>query len=55
MRLIATAELLSAAVGRWPIVRDWGALGSYVGTDLFLVFSRVTRGAFVRRWYTRAR
>jgi hypothetical protein len=35
--LIATAELLTAGVGRWPQVRDWGALGGYAVTDLFVV------------------
>jgi hypothetical protein len=24
---LATVEVLTAAVGRWPVVRDWGALG----------------------------
>src|SRR5437773_10797584 len=30
-------DLLTAGVGRWPLVRDWGALGGYGVTDLFVV------------------
>jgi hypothetical protein len=33
---IATIELLTAGVGRWPVVRDWSALGMYAMTDVFL-------------------
>ena len=50
LMLIATTELLTAAVGRWPFVRDWGALGSYVVTDLFLlalfIYDLLTRRRF---------
>lgn len=37
LMVIATTELLTAAMGRWPGVRDWGAFGSYAVTDLFLI------------------
>lgn len=37
LMLIATAEPLLAGVGRWPLVRNWGALGDYGVTDLFVV------------------
>jgi hypothetical protein len=36
LMLIATTELLLAPVGRWPVVQDWGAFGSYAVTDLFV-------------------
>jgi uncharacterized membrane protein YozB (DUF420 family) len=36
LMLIATTELLLAPVGRWPVVQDWGALGSYAVTDIFI-------------------
>ena len=37
LMLIATAELLTAGFGRWPVVRNWGSLGFYGTTDLLLV------------------
>jgi hypothetical protein len=47
LMLIATAELLTAGTGRWPIVRDLGAVGNYVATDVFiaalLMFDLATR------------
>jgi hypothetical protein len=36
LMMIATTELLLAAVGRLPVVQDWGAIGSYSVTDLFV-------------------
>jgi hypothetical protein len=36
LMLIATAELLSAGVARWPVVREWGTLGFYAMTDAFV-------------------
>ena len=35
--LIATAELLTVAVGRFPTISNWGPLWDYGPTDLFLV------------------
>jgi hypothetical protein len=48
LMLIATAELLVAGVARWPIVREWGALGFFGVTNLLviapiLVYDLVTR------------
>jgi hypothetical protein len=37
LMMIGTTELLLAPVGRWPIVRAWGAFGSYAVTDLFIL------------------
>jgi len=37
LMFIATAELLLAAVGRWPVVQYLGALGDYAVTDTFIV------------------
>jgi len=34
--LLATVELLTAAVGRLPLVREWGALGDYGVSDVFV-------------------
>jgi hypothetical protein len=37
LMLIATAELVGAGFIRWPVIRDWGALGAFVATDLAIV------------------
>ena len=46
--LIATAELLSAGVGRWPIISTWSPMGFYAATDVFvvalLIYDLMTRG-----------
>jgi hypothetical protein len=34
--LLATVEVLTAAVGRWPGVRNWSAFGNYATTDLLV-------------------
>lgn len=36
LMLIATAELLTVGVGRWPGVRNWGPFWTYGLTDVFL-------------------
>lgn len=47
LMLIATAELLTVGVGRWPGVRNWGPFWTYGLTDLFLaallVYDLITR------------
>lgn len=37
LMLIATAEVVGAGFIRWPVIRDWGALGAFVATDLAIV------------------
>lgn len=36
LMLIATFELMTAAVGRWPVIAAWGVVGAFCVTDLFL-------------------
>jgi hypothetical protein len=36
LMLIATAELLTAGIGRWPIMGRWGAPGFFAVTDMFV-------------------
>lgn len=47
LMMIATAELLTAGVGRLPVVREWGTLGFYAVTDVLvlalLVYDIATR------------
>jgi hypothetical protein len=37
LMLLATFELVTAAVSRLPVVKDWGAVGFFAVTDLFVV------------------
>jgi len=37
LMLIATFELVTAAVGRWPVISAWGVVGAFGVTDLFVV------------------
>jgi hypothetical protein len=36
LMLLATVELVTAAVGRLPLVREWGSLGDYGVSDVFV-------------------
>jgi hypothetical protein len=37
LMLLATLELVTAAVSRLPVIEDWGPIGFFGATDLFLV------------------